>query len=90
MNNQDELTKALLALPKGENKPLCWDMDVLVGFIHDRELRAREDELRTMYKKLGIYGPHYATTAGFLTDLIGERISELHAAKEGDGSAEND
>lgn len=40
----DEITKALLALPKGKNKPLCWDMDVLVGFIHDREVPARIDE----------------------------------------------
>jgi len=28
-----EIARELLELPKGKNKPLCWDMDVLVNYI---------------------------------------------------------
>lgn len=38
-DDAEELAEQLLALPKGTNKPLCWDMDVLVGFIHQQRQR---------------------------------------------------
>jgi hypothetical protein len=34
LNKPDPMAEELLKLPLGKNKPLCWDMDVLVAFIN--------------------------------------------------------
>lgn len=78
----DEITKALLALPKGKNKPLCWDMDVLVGFIRDREVRARFVELDLLEQAINQGRDMYKYKLQRLADLE-KRLDALHTAKEG-------
>jgi CO dehydrogenase/acetyl-CoA synthase beta subunit len=47
-----EIAEELLNLPKGKNKPLCWDMDILVKYISDKiateQDKARIEELRAL------------------------------------------
>ena len=76
LNKPDPMAEELLKLPLGKNKPLCWDMDVLVAFINayttNKINEARIDEAQYI-------SDMFPTSPDIPQDAIIEHIAELKA-----------
>ena len=74
LNKPDPMAEELLKLPLGKNKPLCWDMDVLVAFINAYTTNKIIEELEAA----GVPDFFYWNKDG-RNITVGERIAELKA-----------